>query len=156
MQTQPNLVIWPFGVPLQQNQWQYAGQKGDGEMILKKVIDLFGAPNLQFMGMNIDYLRPWTGVLLTPATALYSDDAVFYYRVSSTDGGVTDFWAIKAIYTRPEDGKQYIVYEWTGLLADRLVTPNPWFDKKGDKLSYLVASEPADGYPGTLQLRWTA
>ena len=156
MQTQPNLVIWPTGMPLPQSQWQYAGQSGDGQMILGKVIALFGAENLQFMGVNTDYLRPWTGVPLTPANALYSDDAAFYYSVRSTDGGVTDFWAIKAIYTRPEDQKQYVIYEWTGSLADRLVSPNPWFDKKGDKLGFIVAAEPADGYPGNLQLRWTA
>ena len=153
MLTQPNLILRGSGQPLNQSLWWKAGQKGDGLNILNQALTLFG-DNIQWQGPSDNYLTPWTGTPLTPQTALFVDTAGLP-SVISTDAGVTQFWAIRGIYTDPATQKQYVLWAATGDLADRLTNPSPWYDEKGGtKLAFRIADEPIEGYPGDIELRW--
>lgn len=154
MLTQPNLVLRASGQPLPQHLWWKAGQQGEGQLMLKLAIDLFGS-NIAWQGNSDNYLTPWTGVPLTADTALFIETEGLP-AVTSTDMGVTQFWSIRGIYTDPNTNKQYAMWENTGYLAERQNNYEPFTGDQtpGAKLAFRVAAEPIPGYPGNIELYW--
>lgn len=137
MLTIPNMrklsgMFNPDGGEINEGDWKYAGQKGDGLAIFAKI---------QAMpGMNVSFGLP-------PSWA---------YRTVSLDG-VTDFWFVTGTMT--EGDKVYDIYEGTGDLADRVGHPNPFTDRDrdgstGSTLKFRKVTEPDSGYPGELEFYW--
>lgn len=117
-------------IALNQGQYQYVTQEGDGQEVAK-VVQAVPGMNVLFYNAQIEY----------PGSYI------------STDNGVTGFWGIKGTYTDPS-GSASQVWESAASLFDRQSHPNPFVDRNPDGTVGGPNIKITQVAPGLVQLSW--